>query len=155
MNTRRTVRAVAAMALSASFVYGCATTPDAGITVCVSDFAGNGLAYIQAGQCLQAEEACLLSLEYGRRNAKALNCLGLVAWQCHQDNRSATRFFRHAVVVDPKYAAAHNNLGASLLRHDPPLLSAACDHFQIALDIDEHYTDARENLAMCSLGAKR
>jgi len=90
-------------------------------------------------------------LEYGPRFAHPHNCLGLVALQCRADLDAAAEHFKAAIALRADFAEAHNNLGTTFFRRDPPDYSAACERFAAALDIDPSYLDARENYGLCLL----
>lgn len=110
-----------------------------------------GIEHLARGQCVQAEERCRLALEYGPAFQHPHNCLGLVALECRRDLDAAADHFKDAIALDADFAEAHNNLGTTFFRRDPPDYSAACDEFRAALAIDPAYVDARENLGLCLL----
>lgn len=107
-----------------------------------------GVAHLAEGECVQAEERCRLALEYGPAFQHPHNCLGLVALDCRQDLDAAAQHFKDAIALDGDFAEAHNNLGTTFFRRDPPDYQAACDEFRAALEIDPSYVDARENLGL-------
>lgn len=108
-----------------------------------------GIAYFKQGNCVQAEESCRLSLEYGPNFEHPYNCLGIIALGCHGDLDLAAQHFKDALNINPDFAEAHNNLGTTFFRRSPPDYNAACDEFKAALEIDPGYVDARENYGMC------
>lgn len=110
-----------------------------------------GIEHLARGQCVQAEERCRLALEYGPRFEHPHNCLGLVALECRGDLDAAARHFKDAIALRSDFAQAHNNLGTTFFRRDPPDYPAACDEFSAALEIDPSYLDARENYGLCLL----
>jgi tetratricopeptide (TPR) repeat protein len=110
-----------------------------------------GIEHLARGQCVQAEERCRLALEYGPGFQHPHNCLGLVALECRRDLDAAAQHFKDAIALDADFAEAHNNLGTTFFRRDPPDYETACEQFRAALGIDPAYLDARENLGLCLL----
>lgn len=110
-----------------------------------------GIELLSRGQCVPAEERCRLALEYGPRFQHPHNCLGLVALECRGDLDEAARHFKDAIALEPDFAEAHNNLGTTFFRRNPPDYDAACASFAAALEIDPAYADARENRGLCLL----
>ena len=110
-----------------------------------------GIEHLARGQCVQAEERCRLALEYGPGFQHPHNCLGLVALECRHDLDAAAEHFKDAIALEADFAEAHNNLGTTFFRRDPPDYRAACEEFRAALTIDPAYLDARENLGLCLL----
>jgi tetratricopeptide (TPR) repeat protein len=108
-----------------------------------------GIDYLNAGQCVQAEERFRLALEYGPNFEQPHNGLGMVALLCRKDLEQAAQHFKDAIAVNPDFAEAHNNLGTTFFQRNPPKYAEACDEFQAAIEIDPAYEDARENLGMC------
>jgi tetratricopeptide (TPR) repeat protein len=108
-----------------------------------------GIEYLSQGQCVQAEERCRLALEYGPNFEHPHNCLGMVALNCHGDLDAAAQHFKDAIAINADFAQAHNNLGTTFIRENPPDYDAACDEFSSALEIDPAYLDARENYGYC------
>lgn len=127
---------------------GCSTT-DHIITNCGVDLGARGMQYVSRGMCLQAEDSCLLALEYRRPDAEALHCLGLVALSCNHDLQSAERYLRHSLVIEPEVASTHNDLGAVLLRRQPPQLAQACALFERATELDPDDVSAHDNTIIC------
>lgn len=108
-----------------------------------------GIAYINEGRCVQAEENCRLALEYGPNFEQAHNCLGMVELTCHNDLARAREHFKNALSVNPDFAEAHNNLGTVFFRQIPPDYGLACEEFLAGIEVDPGYQDGRENLGMC------
>jgi tetratricopeptide (TPR) repeat protein len=127
----------------------CASCVDKSVNIRAIQHHDQGIAYLEQGQCEQAEESCRLALEYGPNFEHPHNCLGLVALSCHGDLEVASQHFKDALNVNADFAEAHNNLGTTFFRRNPPNYPAACDEFRAALEIDPGYFDGRENLGMC------
>lgn len=108
-----------------------------------------GIEYLNAGQCVQAEERFRLALEYGPNFAHPHNGLGMVQLMCHSDLDQAAQHFKDAIAIAADFAEAHNNLGTTFFRRAPPVYDVACDEFRAAIEIDPSYFDARENLGLC------
>ena len=108
-----------------------------------------GIQDLEAGQCVQAEERFRLALEYGKKFEHPHNGLGMVALICENDLDRAAQHFKDALAVNSDFAEAHNNLGTTFLRRNPPKYVEACDQFKAAIEIDPAYGDARENLGLC------
>lgn len=108
-----------------------------------------GIEYLNANQCVQAEERFRLALEYGPNFALPHNGLGMVSLLCHGDLDQAAQHFKNAIAVEADFAEAHNNLGTTFFRRSPPDYDTACDEFRAAIEIDPAYFDARENLGLC------
>lgn len=108
-----------------------------------------GIEYLRQQECVLAEERFRLALEYGPNFEHPHNGLGMVALTCRNDLETAAQHFKDALSVNGDFAEAHNNLGTTFFRRNPPQYEEACDEFKAAIEIDPSYFDARENLGMC------
>lgn len=107
--------------------------------------------YLNQGQCLEAEERCRLAMEYGRNFEHPHNCLGMIELICRNDLDKAAEHFKDALSVNPDFAEAHNNLGVTFIRRNPPKYAPACDEFSAALEVEPAFQNARENLCYCEM----
>lgn len=137
------------LAVSLLVMTNCAACIDKTVNVRAIQYHDKGIAYLEQGQCEQAEENCRLALEYGPNFEHPHNCLGLVMLSCHGDLAAASQHFKDALNVNADFAEAHNNLGTTFFRKTPPDYETACEEFRAALEIDPGYFDGRENLGMC------
>ncbi|MCB9653068.1 MAG: tetratricopeptide repeat protein [Deltaproteobacteria bacterium] len=142
-------RAFFSLVVAATFGSSCASCGDKTVHSEAIRNHDAGIAYLNQGQCVQAEERCRLALEYGPNFEHAYNCLGMVELQCRGDLDKAAQFFKDALAINSDFAEAHNNLGVTFFRRTPPKYDAACDEYKAAIEIDPAYLDARENYADC------
>ena len=105
--------------------------------------------YLNQGQCLEAEERCRLSLEYAPNFAHPHNCLGLVELHCRNNLEEAARHFKRAISANSDFVEAHNNLGVTFFRRNPPMYDEACEQYTAAIEINPGFLDGRENLGLC------
>jgi len=80
-----------------------------------------------------------------RQEASTYRAQGFEA-QRHGDPSTAFTFYQKAIVLDPMYAAPHNDLG--ILLEESGRLEEAQRSYQRALALDPAYVDAHANLAM-------
>ncbi|MBT4899492.1 MAG: tetratricopeptide repeat protein, partial [Nitrospina sp.] len=62
------------------------------------------------------------------------------------DIAGALLHYQQAIILDPGFAKAHNNLGSTLAGQGR--FEGAMVHFERALSIDPNYNDARKNLEL-------
>lgn len=98
---------------------------------------------------MEAEERFRLSLEYGENFEHPHNGLGMVAMLCNNDLDRAAQHFKDALTVNPDFAEAHNNLGVTFIKRDPPVYNQACEEFKAAVEIDPANLNGRENFGFC------
>ena len=108
-----------------------------------------GIRYLEDDECVQAEERFRLALEYGPNFEHPHNGLGMVSLLCKNDLDEAAQHFKNAIAINADFAEAHNNLGTTFFRRNPPRYNEACDRFEAAIEINPAYLDARENLSLC------
>lgn len=80
-----------------------------------------------------------------RQEASAYRAQGYEA-QRHGDPATALTFYQKAIVLDPMYAAPHNDLG--ILLEEAGRVEEAQRSYHRALVLDPTYVDAHANLAM-------
>lgn len=131
------------------FAHGCGACTENTIHPTAMQHHDVAMQYLNEGRCLEAEERCRLSLEYGEDFAHPHNCLGMVALVCRDDLDEAAQHFKDALSVNPDFAEAHINLGNTFFRRNPPMYSEACEEYKAALEIDPAKLDGRENLGLC------
>ena len=105
--------------------------------------------YLNQGQCLEAEERCRLSLEYAPNFAHPHNCLGLIELHCRNNLDEAAKHFKRAISANSDFVEAHNNLGVTFFRRNPPMYDEACEQYLAAIEINPGFLDGRENLGLC------
>ena len=107
--------------------------------------------YLNQGQCLEAEERCRLSLEYAPNFAHPHNCLGLVELHCRNNLEEAARHFKRAISANSDFVEAHNNLGVTFFRRNPPMYDEACEQYTAAIEINPGFLDGRKtNSVLCA-----
>jgi predicted O-linked N-acetylglucosamine transferase (SPINDLY family) len=102
------------------------------------------LAYFQAGQHEEAWRLYQGLCQADRLDADARLMCGLIAG-LRRDNENAESYFRQALVLDPRLAVAHYNLGIAL-RSQGRFLEAS-QSFRRATELQANYSDARDALA--------
>ncbi|MBI2377470.1 MAG: hypothetical protein HYV07_25945 [Deltaproteobacteria bacterium] len=108
-----------------------------------------GNQYLNEGRCVEAEERFRLALEYGENFEHPHNGLGMVAMLCNNDLDRAAQHFKDGLNVNPDFAEAHNNLGVTFIKRDPPMYDQACEEFKAAVEIDPANLNGRENYGFC------
>jgi len=100
----------------------------------------------------RAEQLCKQVLQFKKDYFDALVLLGTIAAQTNRYQEAAS-LFGQVVILQPRFAAAHNNLGVALKELGQP--HAAIKSYDTALQIKPDYLDAYNNRGVALQGLKK
>ncbi len=105
------------------------------------------MTYYQLQQYAEAEALYRQLIETNPNDAGLVCSLGYLCW-LQGDGDDAAFYYRQAVVIDPNYDVAYNNLGVVYLE-DRQDAERALDLFEKAVKINLDYATAHYNLGRC------